>query len=138
MKSVMRGKSVWAVAAGALVIIVVTTIVDVILHVVGFYPAMDQPINDVQSAVGTFYRIVIGIAGAWLTARLAPDRPMRHALILGYIGTVLGLVGLIVTWNKALGPRWYSVAHVVLAIPEVWVGAKLYELRSSTSSPSAH
>lgn len=130
----MTKRSVGAVVAGALVIVGVTILVDVLLHVVGFYPPMDQPINDVQSAVGTCYRIVIGIAGAWLTARLAPDRPMKHALILGYIGTALGIVGLVANWNKALGPRWYAVAHVVLAIPEVWIGAKIHELRSSKSA----
>src|SRR5215470_6848585 len=120
----MNLRSVWSVAAGALIIIVVTTIVDVMLHVVGFYPPLGQPINHAQSLVGTSYRIVIGIVGAWVTACLAPARPMKHALILGYIGTTLGIVGVIATWNQALGPRWYPIAHVVLAIPEVWVGAK--------------
>jgi len=126
----MKKRSIWAIVAGALVIIGATTLVDVILHAVGFYPPLGQPINDVQSVVGTCYRIIIGVAGAWLTARLAPDRPMKHTLILGLIGTALGLVGLIATWHKALGPKWYSIAHVVLAIPEVWAGAKIYELRS--------
>ena len=126
----MNKRSIWAIVAGALLIIGATTLVDIILHAVGFYPPLGQRINNLQSAVGTCYRIIIGVVGAWLTARLAPDRPMKHALILGLIGTALGSVGLIATWHKALGRRWYSIAHVVLAIPEVWVGAKLYELRS--------
>src|SRR5262245_16384546 len=127
----MNWRSLWAVVAGALVIIGVTTLIDVALHVAGFYPPFGQPIDDAQSVVGTSYRIMIGIAGAWLTARLAPDRPMKHALILGCTGTALGLAGAVATWNKGLGPRWYSIAHVVLAIPEVWVGAKIHELRSA-------
>src|SRR5262245_34754898 len=133
----MNRTSVSAVAAGAFVIILVTTMVDVVLHLAGFYPPMDQPIDDVQAIVGTAYRIVIGIAGAWLTARLAPNRPMKHALVLGYIGTALGLIGLVATWSKALGPRWYPFAHVVLAIPEVWIGAKLYELRAAKGAVAA-
>lgn len=124
-------KSVWAVAAGALFIIGVTTVVDVVLHVAGAYPPLGQPINDAQALLGTSYRIAIGIAGAWLTAKLAPHRPMKHALILGGIGAALGLVGLIVTWNKDLGPRWYPVAHFVLALPETWVGGWIYTRRAA-------
>jgi len=41
-------------------------------------------------------------------------------MILGYMGVVLGLVGVVATWNLGLGPRWYPVALVVLAIPQCW------------------
>jgi hypothetical protein len=133
----MMKQSVWAVVAGALVIVGVTTVIDVLLHVIGFYPPMDQPMNDAQSVVGTLYRVLVGVAGAGLTARLAPDRPMKHALVLGSIGTALSLVGLIATWNMGLGPRWYPVAQVILAMPEVWVGAKLIELRTARTARHA-
>ena len=127
----MRMKSAWAVAAGALFIVGLTTIVDVVLHLAGDYPPMNEPIDNAQAVLGTSYRIVIGIAGAWLTARLAPSRPMRHAMILGCIGAGLGLIGLVITWNTELGPRWYGVAHVVLALPETWIGGRIYETRQA-------
>ena len=122
-------KSAGAVVVGVLFIIIVTTIVDVVLHLVHFFPAMNQPITDAQACVATLYRIVISVAGAYLTAKLAPDRPMRHALILGSVGVVLGLVGVVATWNLGLGPRWYSIALVVLAIPQCWAGGRIYERR---------
>ena len=126
----MNKKSIWAVVAGVLVIVVVSTIVDVVLHVAGVYPPVEQPIDNALSVLATSYRVVISIAGAWITARLAPDKPMQHAMILGYVGVVLGLVGVVVTWNKGLGPRWYPIALVVLAIPQCWVGGRIYEARS--------
>ena len=129
MHQTVKKNSILALAAGALVIIVVTTLVDVLLHFVGVYPPMDQPINDNLALLATSYRIVIGVAGAWLTARLAPSGPMKHAMILGAIGTVLGLVGVIATWNRSLGPRWYPISHVVLALPECWLGGKLCLMR---------
>jgi len=122
-------KSVWAVTAGALFVVGVTTIFDVVLHLAGAYPPMNEPIDNAQAVLGTSYRIVIGIAGAWLTARLAPRRPMWHAMILGCIGAGLGLIGLVFTWNMELGPRWYGVAHVVLALPETWIGGRIYQAR---------
>ncbi len=66
------------------------------------------------------------VAAAWLTARIAPDRPMRHALILGGVGTVLALIGLLATWNRGLGPNWYPLALVLLARPRCWLGGWLY------------
>jgi len=126
----MKGKSIWAVVAGVLFIIVVTTLVDIALHVTHVFPPMNQRIGDALALLATAYRIVISVGGAWLTARLAPDQPMRHAMILGYVGVVLGLVGVVATWNLGLGPRWYPVALVVLAIPQCWVGGKIYEAQS--------
>ena len=124
----MNKKSVLAVFFGVVFIIVVTTLVDIVLHVTGVFPPMDQPLTDSLAVLATCYRIVISIAGAWLTARLAPDKPMKHALALGYVGTVLGLVGLAVTWGKGLGPNWYPIALVILAIPQCWAGGRLYEM----------
>jgi uncharacterized membrane protein len=127
----MSGKSVWAVAAGVIIIIVVSTLVDIVLHVTGVFPPMNQPIDDKLSLLATAYRILISIGGAWVTARLAPDQPMKHAMVLGYVGVVLGLVGVVATWNRGLGPRWYPIALVVLAIPQCWVGGRIYEMQSS-------
>ena len=122
----MNKKSIWAVVAGVLVIIIVTTLVDIVLHTVGVFPPIEEPINDALALLATSYRIVISIGGAWLTARLAPDKPMKHALILGLVGTVLGLVGVVATWNRGLGPRWYPIALAVLAIPQCWLGGRLH------------
>ena len=119
-----------AIVAGIGFVIIVTTIVDLILHVAGVYPPMDQPMGNALAVLASSYRLVISIAGAYLTARIAPDRPLWHAMMLGYAGVVLGLIGLIATWNLGLGPRWYPVSLVLLAIPQCWSGGKLYELRN--------
>jgi MFS family permease len=126
----MKRKSILAVVAGVLFIIIVTTLVDVALHAAGVYPPITQPISDGLAALATVYRVAISIAGAWITARLAPQKPMKHALILGVVGVILGLVGVALTWNLELGPRWYPIALVVLAIPQCWVGGKIYEMQS--------
>ncbi len=122
----MNGRSLWAVAAGVLVIVIGSTVVDLVLHAMHFFPPMDQPITDAQAAVATGYRFVISVGGAWLTARLAPSAPLKHAIILGVVGTALGLLGVVLTWNMGLGPRWYAVALAVLAVPQCWIGGKIY------------
>jgi hypothetical protein len=121
------GKSLLAVVAGLVFVMVVTTVVDVLLHVVGVYPPAGQPMGDGLAVLATAYRVIISVAGAWLTARLAPDRPMRHALVLGWLGVLFGTVGVLVTWNLGLGPRWYAIGLVVLALPQCWLGGRLRE-----------
>ena len=124
----MRLRSFWAVAAGVLFIIIVTTAVDMVLHAVKVFPPLDQPqaLDDRLSLIASSYRLVIGIAGGWLTAKLAPQNPMRHAMILGVVGTVLGLAGVVATWNLGLGPRWYPISLAVLAIPQCWAGGRIF------------
>ena len=75
----MQMKSIWAVVAGVIFILVSTTLVDIALHVTGVFPPMDQPINDALALLATSYRIAISVSGAGLTARLAPDKPMKRA-----------------------------------------------------------
>jgi hypothetical protein len=130
----MRGKSIWAVVAGILFIVFVTTLIDGVLHMAGVFPPMPQPIDDALALLASSYRLVIGIAGAWLTARLAPAKLMKHAMILGAIGVVMGLVGVVATWNLGLGPRWYPISLVLLAVPQSWAGGRLFERQSGRRS----
>src|ERR1700730_18520276 len=121
------GRSVAAVVAGIVVGVVLTLITDLVLHAIGVFPPWGQPVSDGPLVLATAYRIVFGVVGSYVAARLAPDRPMRHAMIAGFVGFVVSIVGAIVTWNKgpAFGPHWYPLALVVLAIPTAWVGGKL-------------
>lgn len=126
----MSGRSIWAVVAGALLIIVASTLVDVALHLAGVYPAVGEPLTHGLALLASSYRLVIGVAGGWLAARLAPRAPMRHALILGGVGILLGLVGLVLTWNAGLGPRWYPISLVLLALPQCGLGGWIFERMS--------
>jgi len=120
-------RSIGAVVAGLLFIFVVTTIVDVVLHATGVFPPWGKPMSDGLFGVATAYRIIISVAGCYIAARLAPDRPMAHALWLGVIGVVISAIGAAVTWNRgpAFGPHWYPLLLIVISIPCAWVGGKL-------------
>src|SRR5690242_11727291 len=101
--------------------IVITILTDVILHAVGVFPPLGASMAGYEGALvlATVYRTIYGVAGCYITARLAPHRPMKHALIGGFIGLVVSLIGAVATWNKgpAFGPHWYPVALVILALP---------------------
>lgn len=53
----------------------------------------------------------------------------KWSLILGVVGTLLGLLGIAMTYGKGMGPDWYPVALAVLAVPQSWLGGYLYCFR---------
>jgi hypothetical protein len=127
------GRSIVAVLAGALAGVVVTLGTDALLQATGVFPPSSRstsgpPMGDALLLLATAYRTVYGVAGSYLTARLAPNRPMLHALILGAIGTVLGIVGVVVTWGQpaVVGHEWYPIALAALSMPQSWLGAFLH------------
>lgn len=69
------------------------------------------------------YRFLYDVAGCYLTARLAPSRPMWHALVPGVIGLCLSLVGAVAMWDA--GPAWYSLGLAASALPCAWLGGRL-------------
>jgi hypothetical protein len=88
--------------------------------------------------LATIYRTIYGVFGSYIAARLAPDRPMLHAMILGVLGFAVSILGAVATWNggPAFGPHWYPVALVVLALPTAWVGGKI-RLAQLSKTPMA-
>ena len=80
--------------------------------------------SDALFALATAYRTIFGVLGAYITARLAPSRPMMHALILGAAAAAAGAIAM---WDKmpAIGPKWYALVLIVLGLPTAWLGGKL-------------
>jgi surface polysaccharide O-acyltransferase-like enzyme len=122
-------RSVGAVLTGIGAGILLTICTDIVLHATGVFPPWGQPMIDADAVLllATAYRVVYGIAGSYIAARLAPDRPVQHALVLGVFGVIVSIVGAVVTWNRgpAFGPHWYPLALVATAIPCAWLGGKL-------------
>ena len=126
-------RSIGAVFAGFLAIVVLSLGTDVVLHATGIYPPWGEPMSDALFLLATAYRIVFGIAGSYIAARLAPDRPMAHAMVLGFIGVAVGVIGAIVTWDRLpeLGPRWYAIVIFAIPLPCAWIGGRLHGMRAT-------
>ena len=124
-KSTLRG--IGAVVAGFVAVVVLSLGTDVVLHATGVFPPWDQRMSDALFLLATVYRTIYCIAGSYIAARLAPDRPMAHALVLGVVGLVISTAGAVATWNRGpeFGPHWYPVALIVTAIPCAWLGGRL-------------
>lgn len=97
-------RSSGAVLAGVVVDVILTVGTDSILHATGVYPPWGQPTFDAEALMllAASYRLVYGVAGSYITARLAPNRPVRHALVCGVVGLVVCIAGAVATWNGGL------------------------------------
>ena len=120
------GRSIWAVVAGFLAVVILSIGTDAGLHAAGIFPGLGQRMSDGLFVLATIYRTIYGVVGSYITARLAPDKPMKHELIGCAIGMVLATSGALATWNKDLGPHWYPVVLILGALPTAWVGARLH------------
>jgi hypothetical protein len=111
--------------AGFVVNVALSLGTDLALHAIGVLPALGEPETDSQLLLAAAYRTVYGVVSSYVVARLAPNRPMGHALLGGAIGMALATAGAAATWNKGFGPHWYPIALVVTALPTAWAGGKL-------------
>jgi hypothetical protein len=125
-------RSIGALVAGFAAGVVLSLGTDIVLHAIKVFPPWGQPVTSGPLLLATAYRAVYGVVGTYVAARLAPDRPMQHALVLGVVGLILSTVGAAVTWNRgaAYGPHWYPVALIVLAMPTAWMGGTLRLMQS--------
>lgn len=119
-------KGIGAILAGMILIVVSHTGTDFLLELLGVFTPPSEGFRTTWMVVtATVYRSIYTVAGAYLTAALAPNRPMLYATILGIIGVVLGTVGAIKTIPMGIAPVWYPIALVVLALPCTWLGGRL-------------
>ncbi len=123
-------RTVLAIFAGFVVVVILSIGTDAILHGLKIYPVLGQGMSDELFAGATAYRTLYAIIGSYITARLAPDRPMWHAMVGGVIGLILSIVGAVATWKHTeMGPHWYPLALVVTALPAAWLGGKIREVQ---------
>jgi len=120
-------RSIGAVFAGLLAIFFLSNGTDAVLHATGVFPPLGQPMSDELFALAMAYRIVYGIATSYLVARLAPDRPMLHALVFGLVGVAFSTAAAVATWGRGpeYGPKWYALAIIAIAMPCAWLGGVL-------------
>lgn len=128
------GRSILAVLTGVVIGIVLSTATDFALHAIGIAPSVRERWSNQLLVVATAYRSIYGILGSYVIARLAPNRPMGHALFAGGLGLVLSSLGAAAAWSTTAGQHWYPVALALTAVPTAWIGAKLW-LMQGRSQP---
>jgi hypothetical protein len=121
------GRSVLAIVAGFLVVVILSLGIDEVLHLLKVYPPWGEPMYDPGlNALALSYRIVITVFSGYVTARLAPRNPMKHVVVGGLIGVLLGVAGVVAATKIPMGPIWYPIAIAVTGFPSVYLGGMLH------------
>lgn len=121
-------RSIGAVIGGFAATFVLSVGADAVMHAVGWFPPPGERMPDAMFVLAAAYRAAFTVVGGYVTARLAPDRPMGHVWVLAGIGLLAGLAGVVgyyVVGGPELGPAWYAISIPVSAIPCIWLGARL-------------
>jgi hypothetical protein len=110
-------RSILAVLLGIVTVFVLSFGTDQLLHMLDIYPPLGKPMYETGlNVLALSYRIVYGIVGGYVTARLSPHHHLKHAMIYGWIGfgfSTVGAVGGILVGG--LGPTWYPVLLALTA-----------------------
>jgi hypothetical protein len=121
-------RSIVAVVVGFLFIGVLSFGTDAVIRNVipdAFDPSNGRTDNVALLLCTIAYVGIYAVIGCWLTARMAPAKPMKHALILGVLGLVFTAAGTAVAWDTA--PVWYHVVSLATVMPYAWLGGRLAE-----------
>jgi hypothetical protein len=119
-----------AIITGSLITIILSITTDMIMVSLGVFPPLDSGefnFNNRLLLIAFFYRSVYSILSAFVIALIAKEKYRKAVLISGIIGTVIGLIGLVVMWEKSKAAWWYPVSLVVFAIPLALLGGKIYK-----------
>ncbi len=125
MKSSAIFKSIGAVIVGFAVVALLSVVTDAILEALHIFPPQTNPgaYATWMLVVALIYRSIYAVVGGYVTARLAPQNPLRHVVVLMVLGGIGGVAGAIAGWS--LGNHWYPVLLAITGPLFVWIGGTL-------------
>ena len=120
-------RSIGAVAVGFLFIAVLSFGSDILLRVT--FPDDIDVQGEIVSvrvlSLSLTSAAVYATVGCYLAARLAPSRPIGHALLLGVLILVFTVANTDLLW--VLAAMWYKLASLAIVMPCAWIGGWLAE-----------
>jgi CBS domain containing-hemolysin-like protein len=123
-------RSVLAIGAGFFTTSILALTGDLALR--RLMPASFAPDGGVQGsyvlAVTLLYTGIVGVIGGYVAARIAIERPLRHAAILGGIMLAFSALWAVLLWSTA--PPWYHLATLAMVLPVALVGGKIREFQA--------
>lgn len=119
-------KSILAAVVGIAVGVALSLGTDYILERAGIIPPDNLWVTAPMIWFVLFYRTLYNMIGSYIVAKLAPQNPMKHVIVVGTLGTIVSIFGAIATRDMNLGPAWYAWTLAALTLPSSYLAGKLY------------
>ena len=128
-------RSILAIVAGFVLTgaLIVGTTFAVTAAMPGAFDARQVPTSTGILLLMHLYVAVYATLGCWVAARLAPSRPMRHAMIVGVLGCLVNLANPNI-WS--MYPLWSNLVSVTTPLLWGWIAGTIRERQlAGTASP---
>jgi hypothetical protein len=117
-------RSLFAILAGMFVGAGLAMLTDVLLSLFGLI-SFSRIVSGWFLLLALIYRAIYTVLSGYITAWLAPNRPLNHALALGVIGVIVTVIGSLAAWSKSAGYEWYPIVLIVITLPCCYLGGRL-------------
>ena len=119
-------KSIGVILLAFVVIAILSTLTDLLLESIGVLPDPKKGLFVIWAILLTlFYRGVYTIFAGFIVAKLAPSKPMLHAIILGIIGILITVIAISSPSFSDKAPLWFGFTLAVITIPCLWLGVRI-------------
>ena len=121
-------KSIGVIIVGFMVSALLSIVTDFLLESIGVLPDPSKGLFDTGMIILVlFYRGIYNIVSGFLVAKLAPGKPMLHAMILGAIGTILTVLATFAPSFAEKAPLWFGYTLAAITIPTLWSGVRILQ-----------
>ena len=120
-------KSIGVILLAFVIIALLSTLTDFLLESIGVLPNPQKGLFLTWAILlALFYRGAYTIFAGFIIAKLAPAKPMLHAIILGVIGTLITAVAASSPSFSQKAPLWFGFTLAAITIPCLWLGVKIH------------
>lgn len=119
-------KSIGVILLAFIVNALLSVLTDFLLETIGILPDPEKGLFETWAILLSLsYRVIYTIVAGIIIARLAPGKPMMHALILGIIGVTITLLAVTNPEFAQKSKLWFGYTLAAITIPSLWLGVKI-------------
>lgn len=121
-------KSIGVILLSFAIIALMSVLTDFLLEKIGVLPNPEKGLFETWAILLVlFYRAIYTVFAGFIIARLAPNKPILHAIILGVIGTSITLWAISSPEFAQKSTLWFGYTLAILTIPCLWLGVKIQQ-----------